>query len=424
MKRFTGALLSVCLLAALCFPAAAFAPAADTALTPLTDLPEGSDLISVGLPGSRVYSNPTGAALTAEQKADVADIGYGISLIGVEKNLARPVTAVSDGVWSNFNAGGETLENTMNEKGACKFLTSPDTYYNVTGETGKEDSRYIFLLTYNFGKVMELDAIGFYAQNANAILRAADIYISNNGTDWTLVGMYDGNQLRVEGRELVSSGKSPADALAGSVNFSYLWSLEGHSARYVRVAAVKGLGVNASESYDGFSADPATGSGVDFRELVIYGKDPNPEIRPYYGYEDTGAVYRGVQESAVREGLYSLRFIGTTESRDVSGLGFRITADCAEGRRCYDTACTCVYRTLLADAGQGMTKQYTAAELGGSYLYALTLRGIPVSAGEITFRITPYVLEDGVEKTGASYIVVYRAGEFVSQTVEEAKGGI
>lgn len=43
MKRFTGALLSVCLLAALCFPAAAFAPAADTALTPLTALPEGSE---------------------------------------------------------------------------------------------------------------------------------------------------------------------------------------------------------------------------------------------------------------------------------------------------------------------------------------------------------------------------------------------
>ena len=286
MKKLTAFLLALLLPAALCLSAAAFEPSADKTLTQLTEIPDINSLISVGLPTSSVYSKPgTSDALSDAEIADVGDVRYGISLIGVAKSLQRALSSASDGVWTNYNKGGMVLENGMWSNGCVTWMTNADTYYNVAGQTGQQDSIYVSLLTYNFGKVMELQAFGYFTNNWNAFPRAVDVYVSNDAESWELVGKYDGNLLRMNGEEFISAGAaSPADALEGTTNVNPLWSLEGHSAQYLRIAIVKGcgnVGENAEGNYDGYSSNPAT-VAIATREVVVFGVDPNPEVPPHW----------------------------------------------------------------------------------------------------------------------------------------------
>lgn len=266
---------------------AAYEPIADTELEQLSSIPDIGHLISVGLPSSPVYSKP-GATdeLSDRDIADLGDIRYGISLIGAKRSLQRPIGAASDGVWSNFNKGGKVLENGNWSGGTVTWITAQDVYYNVKGESGAADGIYVSLLTYNFGKKMQLDAFGYFTNNMNAFPRAADLYTSQDGKAWTLLGKYDGNKLRVEGAEFCSAGaESPADSLGGTTSVNPLWSLNGVSAQYLRIAIVKGCGAQASanpdNTYDGWSTKTSSVS-IATREIVIFGVDPNPDEKPVF----------------------------------------------------------------------------------------------------------------------------------------------
>ena len=287
MKKFISVLLVIFMLSALCIQISAYKPAADQTLTQLQEIPPMDHLISLELPTSSVYSKPgTNDALSEADIADVGDVRYGISLIGVAKSLQRPLSAASDGVWSNYNKGGKVLENGMWSNGCITWMTPADAYYNVKGQTEQDDSIYVSLLTYNFGKVMNLEAFGYFTNNWNAFPRAADIYVSNNASDWTLVGKYDGNQMRVEGKEFTSAAaESPKDSIDGTTSVNPLWSLAGNSAQYLRIAIVKGGGYDSAKNpdgtYDGYSSNTSSVS-IAAREIVVFGTDPNPEVPPVF----------------------------------------------------------------------------------------------------------------------------------------------
>lgn len=288
MKKILIVCFSIVMLVTLLpMNALAYTPVATNTLQQLNSIPDISHLISVGLPSSSVYSWP-GASdeLSEADLADLADIRYGISLIGVRKSLQRPVGAASDGVWSNYNKGGIVLQNGNWSNGTITWMTPEDTYYNVKGEIGASDSIYVSLLTYNFGKVMNLEAFGYFTNNINAFPRAADIYVSNNGVEWSIVGKYDGNQMRVDGSEFVSAAAtSPEDSLGGTTSTNPLWSLEGTSAQYLRIAIVKGSGAltsaNPDNTYDGWSTKTSSVS-IAAREIVVFGTDPDPENPPVF----------------------------------------------------------------------------------------------------------------------------------------------
>ena len=288
MKKFLIICLSIVLIMTFVpLNALAHTPVATTTLQQLDSIPDISHLISLDLPSSQVYSYP-GASdeLSDADLADLADIRYGISLIGVKKSLQRPVGAASDGVWSNYNKGGTVLQNGMWSNGTITWMTPEDTYYNVKGEIGATDSIYVSLLTYNFGKVMNLEAFGYFTNNFNAFPRAADLYASNDGVEWTIIGKYDGNQIRVDGSEFTSAAAtSPEDSLGGTTSTNPLWSLEGTSAQYLRIAIVKGCGTQASGNpdnlYDKWSSKTSSVS-IATREIVVFGTDPDPENPPVF----------------------------------------------------------------------------------------------------------------------------------------------
>ena len=98
-------------------------------------------------------------------------------------------------------------------------------------------------------------------------------------------------------------------------------------------------------------------------------------------------------------------------------VGFLVSASWQGGSKCFDTACSYVYGTLTGTDENGISEEYQASDLGGSYLLALSVNGIPVSAGEVTFVVQPYFVTDAGRAVGAAYKAVYRDGELLRQTV-------
>ena len=58
--------------------------------------------------------------------------------------------------------------------------------YNEKGKT-VEGGPYTALITLNFGQTVEFEAIGYFSGTTRGFAQAQDVYVSDNGTDWTKV---------------------------------------------------------------------------------------------------------------------------------------------------------------------------------------------------------------------------------------------
>ena len=130
--------------------------------------------------------------------------------------------------------------------------------------------------------------------------------------------------------------------------------------------------------------------------------------------------YIGVQESAVKDGTYAVRFVGALGDdvalENYTEVGFKVTATWgADGTKTLDTACTTIYGKITGSA-DGVTSEYRADSFGAKYLFALAVEGIPTDAGQITFTVTPYYVTAAGTVTGNACTVIYNAGALVSQT--------
>ena len=121
------------------------------------------------------------------------------------------------------------------------------------------------------------------------------------------------------------------------------------------------------------------------------------------------AAYVGVQNTAVgNDSKYSVRFVGVVNSLDYESVGFKISC----GDKNFDTECNRAYKSIV-----GGENDYTAAQLGGEYIFAAAIKDIPTSAGELTFTVKPYVVVGETTYYGAAYTVTYNAGAYVSVAV-------
>lgn len=136
--------------------------------------------------------------------------------------------------------------------------------------------------------------------------------------------------------------------------------------------------------------------------------------------KDTGVVYKGCQESIGNtDGRFSVRFVATVESLEYSAVGFEIEAVYEAGEiasKTYGKPMTSVCTGLLATYDDDTTVLVNAEALGGNYLMAYSVNGIPLSVGTATFTVTPWYELAGERTRGASYTVIYRDGVLVSQT--------
>lgn len=128
---------------------------------------------------------------------------------------------------------------------------------------------------------------------------------------------------------------------------------------------------------------------------------------------------RAVQETAKdANGFYKVRFIAVIDSLSYKYVGFKVKTalDTGELTARDDQYCQYVYRTVFATE-EGVKTRYTAENLGGRYLYALSVSNVP-AGGRVTFEITPFATgTDGeTQYLGTTYTVVYENGQFVSST--------
>ena len=182
--------------------------------------------------------------LTDAERADVADIGYGVSAIGVsEFGKANAVQNLVNGHW------GYTLMSCLNFDGAK---------YDVNG-TACADGKYTALITLNFGKLRSMDALGFFSGDQYGFPAVADVFVSEDGVHWTIVptACYDG----INSTAYVNLGETPKDPYNGNVSaYSMLLDMDGAVGKYVRL----GICVGRSNSYANYGS-------MNTRELVVYG---------------------------------------------------------------------------------------------------------------------------------------------------------
>ena len=168
------------------------------------------------------------------------------------------------------------------------------------------------------------------------------------------------------------------------------------------------------------------GCTLHFDDFRIYNKALSlPEIQ-YEIPGVSGAIYHGVQTSVAdsENGTYSVRFVGSIESLDYHEVGFLVTAQ--DGDFSWNVPATKVFTSMNGNTEKGL-REYASKDLRGnedSFLYALTVKNIPVKDGSgndyaVTFVVTPYhiVNEGGAPVKGTSYTVVYNAGVYQSTAV-------
>ena len=121
--------------------------------------------------------------------------------------------------------------------------------------------------------------------------------------------------------------------------------------------------------------------------------------------------FEGCQDATV-DGKLNVRFVGTINTTDYSGIGFDIEA--AAYSKAWNIDTTIVYAKIVGSIDTGVTEEYTAESFGAQYIYAATICGIPTT-GTVEFTVTTYgTLLDGTKVTGDTYTVTYTDGVFVS----------
>ncbi|MFX7845013.1 discoidin domain-containing protein, partial [Acinetobacter baumannii] len=79
---------------------------------------------------------------------------------------------------------------------------------------------YVGLITLNFGSKKTFDAIGYYSGNLEGFPQAADVYVSDDGVNWTLVpsASYNAAAMAKDNKTLINIGQSVTDLWPGYNN--------------------------------------------------------------------------------------------------------------------------------------------------------------------------------------------------------------
>ena len=130
--------------------------------------------------------------------------------------------------------------------------------YDISGnETA--DGKYECLITYNFGEKVTLDAIGYMSGDLNGFAQNQEVWISNDGVNWTKVSIAGFN--RAGGDEIASVSNKPIDKDgAGKASAECaMFDMGGVKAQYVRVAIIDGMAAKYAKDLNTY-------------ELAVYGK--------------------------------------------------------------------------------------------------------------------------------------------------------
>ena len=140
--------------------------------------------------------------------------------------MIREASVACDGIWSS----GKRLS---------FYFDGGD--YAIDGWQA-QDEKYSALITYNFGQIVTMDAIGYLSGNMNGFGRAQDVYVSNDGIVWTKIesACFDVDSL-ADGESYINLGKILPDKNGNTSSAFVLFDMGGVQAKYVRVGIVTGI---------------------------------------------------------------------------------------------------------------------------------------------------------------------------------------
>jgi len=195
--------------------------------------------------------------LTEAQKVDLADIGYGISAIGLSH---MGLTKYEFSTKTDSTGYMTSLLNLVNghygETTHFGNLYFDNLTYNIKGEIDNE-SIYTGLLTLNFGSVKEFEAIGYVANTLNGMPKAQDVYVSDDGVNWTKVDKASYSS----GTNLVSVAGNRDPWYNNLAKAEVLFSMNDVTGKYIRIGIIEGGIVTGDYA------------GIDVIELMVYGKE-------------------------------------------------------------------------------------------------------------------------------------------------------
>ncbi len=129
-------------------------------------------------------------------------------------------------------------------------------------------------------------------------------------------------------------------------------------------------------------------------------------------------VLYGVQTGkTVTDGKTSLRFVGTIQNTlRYSEIGITVSLNGIPQTK----NSTYVYEHLTAVGADDNVIKYSAADMGGAYAFALTLKDVPVT-GTYVFTVKPYAIDtDGTRYDNATaYDVTFKDGVVISVAVSK-----
>ena len=206
----------------------------------------------LGTKGQIASAEYSETGLTDAQKADIADIGYGVSVIGVEKMDASSkgyTTAIENLVNGHW---GSTL--------MCN-ITFDDKLYDVSGAEA-ENGKYRALITLNFGQICKFNAIGFASGSMNGFPGAADVYVSTDGVNWTLVPSACWDKINGSDISACSDAKSFSDPWNGNTTDTIcLFDMAEVEGVYIRLGVITGRNDKVSMY-----------NTINTREILVYGE--------------------------------------------------------------------------------------------------------------------------------------------------------
>ncbi len=188
--------------------------------------------------------------LSDAQKADIADIGYGVSVIGIEK---------MDPSSKGYTTAVENLVNGHWGSSYMACFEFDDKKYNINGEVEAE-AQYTGLITLNFGSKHKFDAMGFASGSLKGFPGVAEVFVSDDGVNWERVptACWD----NVNGTKLVNCGTSAKDPWNGNTtDTTCLFDMSGVSGQYIRIGIIIGR-----------NDDAAKYNTINTREILVYGE--------------------------------------------------------------------------------------------------------------------------------------------------------
>ena len=133
--------------------------------------------------------------------------------------------------------------------------------YNINGEKDA-NSHYTGLITLNFGSKMKFDAIGYMSGSLKGFAQAQDVYVSDDGINWTKVesACYDA---KLTSLKSVNTAGNPDPWNNNKATVEVLFSMSGYSGKYIRIGIYRG----------GEVTDNTTGlEEINTREIVVFGE--------------------------------------------------------------------------------------------------------------------------------------------------------